>query len=115
MKAMQQAQQLDRLFLALADPSRRGMIEQLARGPATVKALARPANMGLPSAVKHLKVLEEGGIAVSSKVGRIRTYTMRPDAFLAVNTWLQEREAALNAAFDRLVQAIADMPEETDP
>lgn len=109
---MQQVQQLDRIFLALADPGRRGMIEQLARGPATVKQLAAPANMRLPSAVKHLKVLEEGGIVASNKAGRTRTFTMRPDAFSPMKDWVRQREAALNAAFDRLVQAIAAFPEE---
>jgi len=112
---MQQVQSLDRIFLALADPGRRGMIEQLARGPATVKELARPANMGLPSAVKHLKVLEEGGIVVSNKSGRTRTFTMRRDAFSPMKDWVRQREAALNAAFDRLLEAISDMPEEDAP
>lgn len=112
---MQQVQPLDRIFLALADPGRRGMVEQLARGPATVKELAQPANMRLPSAVKHLRVLEEGGIVVSRKAGRTRTYAMRRDAFSLVNDWVNARETALNAAFDRLAQAIADMPEEEQP
>ena len=109
---MQETQPLDRLFLALADPGRRGMVEQLSRGPATVKELAGPANMRLPSALKHLKVLEEGGMVASRKVGRTRTYAMRRDAFSAVNDWVSARETALNAAFDRLAQAIADMAEE---
>ena len=109
---MQEAQPLDRLFLALADRGRRGMVEQLSRGPASVKELARPANMRLPSALKHLKVLEEGGIVVSRKVGRTRTYAMRPEALEPMRDWIRQREAALNAAFDRLAQAIADMPEE---
>ena len=60
---MQEAQPLDRLFLALADPGRRGMVEQLSRGPATVKELAGPANMRLPSALKHLK---EGACIINS-------------------------------------------------
>ncbi len=109
---MLHTQQLDRLFLALADPGRRGMIEQLSRGPATVKELARPANMRLPSAVKHLKVLEEGGIVVSRKAGRTRTFTMRQGAFSAISDWVRAREAALNAGFDRLVEAMKELPEE---
>lgn len=112
---MQEPQQLDRLFLALADPGRRGMVEQLSRGPASVKELAQPARMRLPSALKHLRVLEEGGIVVSRKVGRIRTYAMRAEALAPMKAWMREREAALNAAFDRLAQAIADMPEEDAP
>jgi len=108
----QAAVELDRLFLALADPGRRSMVEQLSRGPASVKELAQPANMRLPSAVKHLRVLEEGGIVVSRKVGRVRTYSMRPRALAPLSDWTRERENALNAAFDRLVQAVADLPEE---
>lgn len=106
------AQQLDRIFVALADPSRRGMVEQLSKGPATVKELAKPAKMRLPSAVKHLKVLEDGGIVVSRKVGRTRTYKIQPTAFGAINDWVRQRERAMNAAFDRLVQAMNDIPEE---
>lgn len=111
---MPEAQPLDRLFLALADPGRLGMVERLSRGPATVKELARPAGMRLPSALKHLKVLEEGGLVVSRKAGRTRTYAMRPGALAPIRDWMREREAALNAAFDRLAQAIAGMPEEDE-
>ena len=103
---------LDRIFLALADPSRRGMVEDLSKGPATVKQLAEPAGMRLPSAVKHLKLLEDVGIVISQKSGRARTYSMRPEAFSAINAWVRERELALNAAFDRLIAAMNEFPEE---
>ncbi len=109
------AQRLDRLLIALADSGRRGMIEQLSLGPATVKQLAGPARMGLPSTLKHLRVLEDGGIVVSRKQGRTRTYSMRPDAFRCLDDWVRRREAALQAAFDRLAEAIAAFPEEDDP
>lgn len=108
---MDQGPRLDRLLLALADPGRRNMIERLARGPASVKELAGPAKMRLPSAVKHLKVLEDGGIVVSRKIGRVRTYTMRPHAFAPVADWMRRHESAMNAAFDRLVRAVAETPE----
>jgi DNA-binding transcriptional ArsR family regulator len=109
---MMHSPQLDRIFLALADPNRRAMVERLSNGPATVKQLAEPARMRLPSAVKHLKVLEDGGIVVSRKEGRTRTYSMQPSAFQPVDDWVHEREAAMNTAFDRLVQAMRDFPEE---
>lgn len=109
----QAALELDRMLLALADPGRRGMVEQLSRGPASVKDLAGPANMRLPSAVKHLRVLEDGGIVVSRKVGRVRTYSMRPRALTPLSDWMREREHVLNAAFDRLAQAIENFPEES--
>lgn len=105
---------LDRAFAALADPGRRAMVERLAGGPASVKQLAGPAGMGLPSALKHLRVLEEGGIVVSEKSGRTRTYAISPTAFGPVSDWIGARRAAMNAAFDRLERAIAEFPEEQD-
>ena len=104
-------QQVDRMFHALADPHRRRMVERLARGPASVKELAAPIEIGLPSALKHLKVLEEGGIVLSAKTGRVRTYRMRPQALRSIGQWVKQREAAMNKAFDRLVQAMQDFPE----
>ena len=101
---------LDDIFTALADPGRRGMVDRLSIGPATVKELAEPAGMGLPSALKHLRVLEKGGIVVSTKTGRTRTYRIDEGAFGAIDAWVRQREAAMNAAFDRLVQAIAENP-----
>ncbi|WP_200943453.1 metalloregulator ArsR/SmtB family transcription factor [Aminobacter sp. DSM 101952] len=111
---MMEAQQLDRMFTALADAGRRGMVERLSLGPATVKELAGPANMGLPSALKHLRVLEDGGIVVSRKVGRIRTYTMQAAAFAAIDDWVRKRQTAMNQAFDRLIEAMKEIPEEQD-
>lgn len=111
---MIEPQQLDRMFTALADAGRRGMVERLSLGPATVKELAGPANMRLPSALKHLRVLEDGGIVASRKVGRTRTYTMQPAAFAAMDDWVRKRQTAMNQAFDRLVEAMKDMPEEQD-
>ncbi|WP_406872631.1 metalloregulator ArsR/SmtB family transcription factor [Aminobacter sp. P9b] len=111
---MMDPQQLDRMFTALADAGRRGMVERLSIGPATVKELAGPANMRLPSALKHLKVLEDGGIVVSRKVGRTRTYNMQPAAFAAIDEWVRKRQTAMNQAFDRLVEAMKEMPEEQD-
>jgi DNA-binding transcriptional ArsR family regulator len=109
---MMDSPQLNRIFLALADPNRRAMVERLSNGPATAKQLAEPVGMRLPSAVKHLKVIEDGGVVVSRKVGRTRTYSMQPSAFRPVSDWMREREAAMNVAFDRLVQAMKDFREE---
>lgn len=103
---------LDRMFLALADPSRRSMVERLSGGPATVKQLAAPAGMRLPSAVKHLRVLEEGGIVSSMKVGRARTYSIRASALRTIGDWARNREDAWNMAFDRLAAAMEASQEE---
>jgi len=107
-----EVQQLDRVFHALADPLRLTMVEQLSRGPASVKQLAAPLDLALPSAVKHLQLLEQTGIVRSNKAGRVRTYDLRPDGLTPVADWVRRREAALGAAFDRLAQAMRDLPEE---
>jgi DNA-binding transcriptional ArsR family regulator len=104
----------DRMFQALADPYRRRFVEQLARGPASVKELAAPAEVGLPAVLKHLRILEEGGIVVSEKAGRVRTYRMCEHAFGAISGWIEQRQVEMNAAFDRLAALMADIPEEKD-
>lgn len=102
------------LFQALADPYRRGFIEQLAKRPSSVKELAAPTDVQLPAVLKHLRVLEESGIVMSEKIGRVRTYRMRPDAFKTINRWIEQRQAEMNAAFDRLAAVMAEVPEERD-
>jgi DNA-binding transcriptional ArsR family regulator len=102
-------QPLDRAFIALSDPGRRTMVETLSLGPANVMHLASVARMRLPSALKHLRVLEDGGIVVSRKAGRTRTYSMAPGAFDAIRAWVGKREALLNAAFDRLESLIDEV------
>lgn len=96
------ASRLDRLFVALADGSRRAMIDQLGGGPASVSDLARPLHIALPSALKHLAVLEAGGVVRSEKVGRVRTYRIAPEAFDGLEAWVLERKAQWNGRFDRL-------------
>jgi len=93
MSLRQERKRLDRMFHALADASRRGMVERLSAGPASVSELAHPLAMALPSVVKHLAVLEAGGIVLSAKAGRVRTYRIAPGALNAVESWVAERKA----------------------
>jgi DNA-binding transcriptional ArsR family regulator len=95
-------EQMDRLFAALADANRRAMVDQLSRGPASVSDLAKPLALRLPSAVKHLAVLEAGGLVASDKAGRVRTYRIAPDAFSGLEAWVAERKAAWHRQFDAL-------------
>ena len=106
-----QSAQIDRAFIALADPSRRAMVERLSKHPTSVKDLADPIGMALPSALKHLRVLEDGGIVESRKQGRVRTFRINPNAFNRINQWISSRQTAVNANFDRLAQAIEEFPE----
>ncbi len=96
------AERLDRLFIALADAGRRGMIDQLSAGPASVSELAKPLGIALPSALKHLAVLEAGGVVQSEKAGRVRTYRIAPDALGGLEAWVAQRKAQWNAQFDAL-------------
>lgn len=105
----------DRAFQALADPYRRGFIERLSRGPASVSELAAPASVGLPAVLKHLRILEEGGIVISEKIGRTRTFRMRPDGLQLVDRWIAQRQSEMSAAFDRLATLMAEMPDEEHP
>lgn len=85
---------LDRMFFALADVNRRGMLDRLSRGPASVSELAEPLGIALPSAVKHLAVLEQGGFVGSQKTGRVRTYVLKPKALDAMEAWVAKRKFA---------------------
>src|ERR1700684_1190912 len=82
---------VDLLFHALADPSRRAMVERLSRGPASVSELAKPLAMSLPAVVQHLQVLEESGIVRSTKIGRVRTCRLEPEALRTAEQWISER------------------------
>lgn len=93
---------LDRLFQALADASRRAMVERLARGPASVSELAQPFEMSLPAVLQHLGVLEAAGIVSSQKVGRVRTYQLVPDGLAAGRQWLGAQRIPAERRLDRL-------------
>ncbi|ARM12705.1 MULTISPECIES: ArsR/SmtB family transcription factor [Rhizobium] len=102
---------LDRMFHALSDRSRRGMIDRLGRGPASVTELAAPLSVALPTVLKHLQVLESSGLVFSEKSGRVRTYRLQQDALAAVERWVEQRKTRWTTAFDRLDQLLADEPE----
>ena len=95
-------QPLDAVFQALADPTRRGMIARLSRGPASVSELAEPFDMSLPAVVQHLQVLETSGLVRSRKVGRVRTCQIEPKALMSAQDWIAGQRASWEARFDRL-------------
>lgn len=89
------------------------MVELLSRGPASVKELAAPFDMALPSVLKHLKVLEEGRLVRSEKSGRVRTFQLEPQALHAIDKWVNRRRALWNNRFDRLERMLNH--DETNP
>ena len=96
------AAQLDRMFQALADPARRGMVERLSRGPASVSELAQPLDMSLSAVVQHLHLLQASGLIASEKTGRVRTCRIEPTALHSAERWISERRASWERRLDRL-------------
>lgn len=94
--------ELSRLFHALADPTRRSILSRLAKGTAPVKELADPTGLRLPTVMRHLSVLEEAGLIITSKDGRVRTCALVPEALTATRTWIDEQRAIWEARLDRL-------------
>jgi DNA-binding transcriptional ArsR family regulator len=80
---------VDLAFAALADPSRRAVLERLGAGSATISELAEPFGMSLTGMKKHIRLLEEANLVVTTKVGRSRSCTLVPYAFEGITTWLQ--------------------------
>ncbi|MEO9189476.1 MAG: metalloregulator ArsR/SmtB family transcription factor [Acetobacteraceae bacterium] len=93
---------LDLAFQALADPTRRAVVERLARGPASVSELARPLAMSLPAVMQHLAVLENSGLIRSEKIGRVRTCRVEPQALSLAEQWINARRAEWERRLDRL-------------
>jgi len=94
--------ELDRIFHALGDSSRRAMVERLARGPASVSELAKPFQVALPTVVQHLGVLETARIVTSTKVGRVRTYQLVPEALTPAAEWIGRQRLPAERRLDRL-------------
>jgi|SRR4051794_13500747 len=99
---------IDRVFHALADPSRRVIVERLSAGPATVSELAQPLAMSLPAVVQHLQVLQVSGLVSSKKVGRVRTCRIEPEAMRPVEQWIGARRSSWERRLDRLGEYLAE-------
>ncbi|MGH9272734.1 MAG: ArsR/SmtB family transcription factor [Ilumatobacteraceae bacterium] len=98
----QRSAELDLVFQALADPTRRGVVERLVSGSVATRELARPFDMALPSFIQHLGVLERAGLVTSTKQGRVRTYRLSTDALDRVDGWLNEQRGRWEQRLDQL-------------
>jgi DNA-binding transcriptional ArsR family regulator len=106
-----QSLRLSRVFHALADPTRRAVVERLTRGPAAVTELARPFRMALPSFTQHLAVLERSGLVRSRKVGRVRTYQLAPKSLDAAEHWMERQRVLWERRLDQLDAYLEDLKE----
>ncbi|MGE0180302.1 MAG: ArsR/SmtB family transcription factor [Sphingomonas sp.] len=103
---------LDRTFQALADPTRRGMLARLSRGPASVSDLARPLPMSLPAVLQHLQALEASGLVKSAKKGRVRTVSIEPASMSAAEHWFAQQRSIWEGRADRLEDYLATLQDE---
>ncbi|MCD7058503.1 ArsR/SmtB family transcription factor [Pelagibacterium xiamenense] len=110
--ATQQPDELSNIFLALADPTRRAVIARLGQGPASVSELARPFDMGLPSFMKHIRLLETSGMIRTRKAGRTRTCVIDGPGLSSAEQWLAGQRKIWEAQTDRLEAFVLSEQEE---
>ncbi|GAA5444454.1 HTH-type transcriptional regulator Rv2034 [Microbulbifer sp. NBRC 101763] len=97
---------LNTVFQALADPTRRAVIQHLTSGPASITELAKPFEMALPSFMKHIGVLEDAGLIRSKKIGRVRTCEIKPKQLTAAETWINKQTAQWEGRMARMASFV---------
>ncbi|CAN5258715.1 metalloregulator ArsR/SmtB family transcription factor [soil metagenome] len=105
----------DAVFRALADPTRRAILERLGRSDASVSDLAAPFAMALPSFLKHVRLLEETGLIRSRKAGRTRTCTLQPAPLALIEDWLAQQRSQWERHTDRLEQFVLGQQQQGSP
>ncbi len=99
---------VDRVFHALGDPTRRAIVERLSHGPISVSRLAKPLAITLAAVVQHLQILEESGLVHTEKVGRVRTCGIQPSGLSVAEQWIADRRTIWERRFDRLADLLAE-------
>jgi DNA-binding transcriptional ArsR family regulator len=108
----QYPERLNGVFQALSDPTRRAVLGQLSKGPASISELAKPFDMALPSFMKHIRFLEVSGWIRTRKKGRVRTCAIKKNALMAADAWLSKQRALWEARFDRLDALLEGLEDE---
>lgn len=103
---------VDELLRALADPTRRRVVERLVVGPASTSSLAEPFDMALPSFTQHLSVLERAGVVESAKHGRTRTFRLSPTGLDGLTTWLAEQRVVWEQRLDQFDDFVINQQEQ---
>jgi DNA-binding transcriptional ArsR family regulator len=101
-------QQIDRLFHALGDPTRRAILDHLTSGPMSVSRLSEPLGVTLTAVAQHLQILEEAGLVHTEKLGRVRTCRIEPSGFRALEQWIRDHRTAWERKLDRLGAFLAE-------
>ena len=102
---------IDALFHALGDPSRRAILDRLSQGPFSVSELARPLEVTLTAVIQHLEILEESGLVFTEKIGRVRTCRIEPAGFDALEQWVRGHRTIWERRLDRLGDLLAKSDE----
>ncbi|WP_210603477.1 ArsR/SmtB family transcription factor [Brevibacterium oceani] len=102
------SEQLDAVLTALADPTRRTVVDRLGRGPASVGELAEPLAISLPSFMKHVRTLENCGLIRTKKTGRVRTCVLNRDRLRLLDSWLADQRRMWEESTDRLEHFVID-------
>jgi DNA-binding transcriptional ArsR family regulator len=102
---------VDRLFHALGDPTRRAILDRLVERPLSVSRLAEPLAITLTAVAQHLQILEEVGLVHTEKLGRVRTCRMETEGFRALEQWIRDHRVAWERKLDRLGQFLAEEDE----
>jgi DNA-binding transcriptional ArsR family regulator len=102
---------IDRVFHALGDPTRRAIVERLSEGPLSVSRLAEPLDVTLTAVAQHLQVLEESGLVRTEKVGRVRTCSLETKGLAVVEQWIDDRRSMWDRRFDALGALLAEPDE----
>jgi DNA-binding transcriptional ArsR family regulator len=99
---------IDRVFHALGDPTRRAIVERLSAGPVSVSKLAKPLDITLAAVVQHLQLLETSGLVHTQKVGRVRTCRLEPRGLTVAERWISDRRSLWERRLDRLGNLLAE-------
>lgn len=99
---------IDRVFHALGDPTRRAIVERVSERPVSVSGLAAPLDISLTAVGQHLQVLQESGLVLTEKVGRVRTCRLDTPGLLALEQWIRDRRSAWERRLDRLGDLLAE-------
>lgn len=100
---------IDQVFHALGDPTRRAIVKKVSEGPVSVSRLAEPLAITLAAVVQHLQVLEESGLIRTEKVGRVRTCRIEPQGLSAAEHWIRDRRSEWERKLDRLGDLLAEL------
>jgi DNA-binding transcriptional ArsR family regulator len=99
---------VDRVFHALGDPTRRAILEKVSEGPIAVSLLAGPLKITVAAVVQHVQVLEKSGLVHTAKLGRVRTCRMEPKGLSVIEQWIGDRRSLWERRFDRLGDLLAE-------